>query len=182
MTTKDGSIPSKGSTAAWERHAELHREERRFAELRREEPARRARHDERRLAELRREEAARLALSLGGLPLAQDQSKISLLRTVHARLQEVDHDYEGHRVEAMNSLGQALGHLGSSAPPGVGAGLSLGNLPRTQSDGILRDAIVQLRIVEGQLDGSAGQCSAPRPGPASISQAIHHLAVALRTL
>jgi hypothetical protein len=83
-------------------------------------------------------------------------------------------------VEALRSLGQALHHLGSAAPPGVGAASSLGNLPQSQSDGILRDSIVKLRSVEGQLGGSAGRFSHHAEARASVAHAIHQLEVALR--
>jgi hypothetical protein len=160
-TRQDSSTLSKGSTAAQEKQAERSGEEHR-------------------LAERRRDEAARRARAQGTLPLAQDQGKISLLRMVHARLQEADHDYQGHRVEALHSLNQALHHLGSAAPPGLGGTLSLGNLPQQQSDGILRDAIVKLKSVESQLGGSANRFSHHAEARASVAHAIRQLDVALR--
>jgi hypothetical protein len=79
----------------------------------------------------------------------------------------------------MTSRGQALQHLGSSAPPDIGAGLSLGAKPQMQSDGIVRDVIAPLRIVESQLDGSAARAPHHAWAQASVSQAIHHLEGAL---
>jgi hypothetical protein len=69
MTRQGSSTLSKGSTAAQEKekHGERSREERR-------------------LAERRREEAARQVRAQGTLPLAQDQGRISMLRTVHTKL------------------------------------------------------------------------------------------------
>jgi hypothetical protein len=164
QTTSQGrSTLSKEATAAREEHAERSREERS--------------REERRLAERRREEAARAQRKL---PLAQDQAKISMLRLVQTKLKEADHDYRGQRVEAMQALGQALHHLGSAAPPGVGAGSSLGSLSQAQSDGILRDAIFKLKGVEGQLSGSAGNYAHHAEARASVARAIHHLETALR--
>ncbi len=44
-----------------------------------------------------------------------DHESISLLRAVHHKLHESDHDYDGHRHWALEHVGSALGHLGSSA-------------------------------------------------------------------
>ena len=131
-----------------------------------------------------RAEAKRRAIAGRGraqdrLPLAQDQAKISLLRTVHAKLQEADRDYDGHRVHAMHSLAQALHHLGSSPPSGMGTASSLGNLPQARSDGILRDALVKLRNVESQFGGTASNAPHHVQARSELTQAIHHLDIAL---
>jgi hypothetical protein len=39
-----------------------------------------------------------------------DQESISLLHAVYQKLHEADHDYDGHRLEAMRHTGAALGH------------------------------------------------------------------------
>ena len=70
-------------------------------------------------------------------PLARDQVSISLLKIVHKKLQEADHDYQGHRVKAMGHVSQALHHLGSSDPAGFGSGVSLGNLASISTEGFL---------------------------------------------
>ena len=145
------------------------------------------REEERRLAEHRHEEAraAQNRTRQRGV-LAQDQVKVSLLRNVHSKLQQADHDYDGNRVRAMESVSQAIHHLGATGPLGFGGGSSLagisgaGNLPQGQSDGILRDAIHNLRNVEGQLGTSGGGATHHAEARASVARAIHHLEVALR--
>ena len=111
-------------------------------------------------------EAARLAAARNSQThtrsvAAQDQAKVSMLRTVHTKLAEADHDYDGHRVQAMHSVRQALGHLGAPNPGGVGGGSSLGNLAQSQSDGLLRDSLLKLRALHGQLASGGGAASCP---------------------
>jgi hypothetical protein len=173
-----GSTPSVGSSAGQAKHDEHRREERRLEELRREMRLAEHRREMRRLEELRREERALLASFLARGVLASDQAKVSLLRTVHSRLLQADHDYNGHRVEALNSVGHALNLLGSATPPG-GGGMGLGNMPQAQSDGILRDAIGKLRTVQGQLGAPATTASHHALAQTSVGQAIDHLEAAL---
>ncbi len=179
-TKSTGSTQATGSTTGQEKHGELRHEERRLAELRHEERRlAELKHEERRLAELRREERILRERALARGVLAQDQAKVSLMRTVLSNLQRADHDYNGQREHAMNSLGQALNHLGSAVPPGVGASVGLGNMAQAQSDGILRDAVAKLRTVQSQLGGSASPAHHVL-ARASVGQAINHLEVALR--
>ncbi len=96
---------------------------------------------------------------------------------VHTKLQEADHDYNGQRVQALHRVNEALHILGGSAPPNVAAAASLGNLSQGQSDGILRDSIHKLRVVEGHLGSSAPHHHQAR---IAVGEAIHHLEVALR--
>jgi hypothetical protein len=172
-----GSTPSAGSSAEQAKHGEHRREERRLEELRHEMRLAEHRREMRRLEELRREERALLASFLARGVLASDQAKVSLLRTVHSRLLQADQDYNGHRVEAINSVGHALNVLGSPTPPGGGVGL--GNMPQAQSDGILRDAIIKLRTVQGQLGGTASTATYHDLARTSVGQAIDHLEAAL---
>jgi hypothetical protein len=169
---KGGSTQNAKSANAQEKRAEAAREEHRRAEAARE---------EHRLAERKREEARREAARKANADhrrvAAQDQSKVNLLLNVHSKLGQADHDYDGHRVHAMHSVGQAVHHLGSSAPMG---GSGPGNLPQSQSDGILRDALHNLRNVHGQLGGSGTNAPHHAQARASVSQAIHHLEIALR--
>jgi hypothetical protein len=159
---KGGSTQNAKSANAQEKRAEAAREERRLAEQKREE-ARRA--------------AARQANANNRRVAAQDQSKVNILLNVHSKLGQADHDYDGHRVHAMHSVGQAIHHLGSSAPMG---GSGPGNLSQGQSDGILRDALHNLRSVHSQLGGSGANAAHHAQARASVSQAIQHLEVALR--
>jgi hypothetical protein len=169
-TKNTGSTQATGSTTGQKEHGELKREEQRIADLM---------HEERRLAELRREERILRERALARGVLALDQAKVALLRTVLSNLQRADHDYGGHREQAMNSVGNALNLLGSAVPSGVGNSLSLGNMAQTQSDGILRNAMLHLRSVQSQLGGSASNAH-HLLARASVGHAINHLEVALR--
>jgi hypothetical protein len=159
---KGGSNQNAKSANAQEKRAAAAREEHRLAERKREEArraeARHANADDRQVA-------------------AQDQAKVNLLLNVHSKLGQADHDYAGNRVHAMHAVGQAIHHLGSSAPMG---GSGPGYLPQGQSDGILRDALHNLRGVHSQLGGSGTNAAHHAQARASVSQAIHHLEVALR--
>lgn len=143
-----------------------------------------AKHDKATADRQKREEAranARHADDRNRGTRAQDQVNVNHLLTVHARLREADHDYDGNRVRAMHSIGQAIHHLGGSAPMGLAGGMSgLGGLAQGQSDGILRDAISRLKNVESQLGGTAGGAPHHAQARTSIGEAIHHLEVALR--
>ena len=108
---------------------------------------------------VQRAENAKRDRAEGKHQLAQDQASVNLLRTAHTKLQEADHDYQGNRVRALHHVHQALQHLGSSAPMGVGSSVSLGNMPQAQSDGILRDSLQKLRTAESQL-GSRSNAAA----------------------
>jgi hypothetical protein len=132
-------------------------------------------------AEAERRAAARAAnaRNQNKLPLAQDQTKIAMLRNVHTNLQQADHDYDGQRVHAMHAVRQAIQHLGASAPAGnVGSGA--GSLAQGQSDQLLRQSLQHLRNVESQLAASGSGAAHHTQARASIGQAIHHLESALR--
>jgi hypothetical protein len=170
---KGGSTHNAKSANAQQKHAEAAHEEHRLAELKRE---------EHRLAELKREEARRAAARQANANnrrvLAQDQGKVNLLLTVHSKLRQADHDYAGNRVRAMELVGHAIHQLGSSAPMAIGSGL--GNLSQGQSDGILRDALHNLRAVHSQLGGTTGSAPHHAAARVSVAEAIQHLEVALR--
>jgi hypothetical protein len=181
------SNQAAGSSAGQEKHGEHGREERRLAEFRHEERRLAELHEERRLAELhheehrlaelRREERTLMANRLARGVLAQDQTKVSLLRLVHSRLVQADHDYNGHRMQAMNSVSHALNLLGSPTPPG--GGVALGNTPQAQSNGILRDSISKLRIVHSQLGATASNPGHHALARTSVGHAISQLEAGL---
>ena len=112
--------------------------------------------------------------------LASDQSSISLLRTVHARLREADHDYQGHRMRAMNHVASALEHLGSPAfNAEFGQSFGLGNLPQSKSDEILRNALVHLKTVENELTRGTNHAEHHGSARAKVAEAIGELHIAL---
>jgi hypothetical protein len=85
------------------------------------------------------------------LPLGMNQGIISHLRTAYARLQQADHDYQGHRARAANHVVNALRHLGAPSMPGSGINPGAGRMPQAQSDGLLRDALSRLNTAHNQL-------------------------------
>jgi hypothetical protein len=90
-------------------------------------------------------------LAANRLPWAADQGLISHLRTAHAKLQQADHDYQGHRARAVGHIVSALRHLGAGSLPLASIAPGTGQLPQAQSDSLLRDALSRLNTVEGQL-------------------------------
>ena len=127
-----------------------------------------------------RVETAKRNHATGQRPLTQDQASISLLRTVHGKLQEADHDYQGHRVQALHHVSEALQQLGSPAMAGLGYGPSLGNMPQAQSDGILRDSLLKLRMADSQLGSRSNAAAHHARARASLGHAIRELEIALR--
>jgi hypothetical protein len=100
---------------------------------------------------------ARTGRGIGGgvgmrrrLPGTMDQTVISHLRTAHSRLQQADHDYQGHRVRAANHVATALRHLGAPTT-GSATNPGAGRMPQAQSDGLLRDALLRLNTAQTQL-------------------------------
>jgi hypothetical protein len=105
-------------------------------------------------------------------------ASISLLRTVHLKLQTADHDYDGHRVRAMHHIGSALDHLGSSSPPTSGTSQTSGSLAQAQSDAILQDALSKLQIVHSQLSTN-GAIHQHAGAEGAVSSAMRELHIAL---
>jgi hypothetical protein len=112
--------------------------------------------------------------------LAMDQRSISLLRNVHAKLREADHDYQGHRMRAMDHVASALEHLGSPAfNSDFGHGYSAGNLPQAKSDEILRNALIHLKTAESELATGANRAAHHGNARAKVAEAIGELHIAL---
>jgi len=128
------------------------------------------------------------ALAVGSairLPLAQDQPSLSLLRTVHRKLQTADHDYDGHRVNAMHHISSAIHHLTSTAPyvgtsqTNVGTSPSSGSMPQSHSDAILRDALLKLNTVENHLSGITSLAAHHANARTAVAASIQELHTAL---
>ena len=103
--------------------------------------------------------------------------KASLCCTAaHQKLHEADHDYGGHRIEAMRHVGAALGHLGSSAPGDIRSGRD--NMPQQRSDAILREARTKLQTIGSRLgSGTAKARMMARWG--AVERAMHEIDQAL---
>ncbi|HZW34140.1 MAG TPA: hypothetical protein VFF52_25675 [Isosphaeraceae bacterium] len=99
------------------------------------------------------------------LPGAMNQGVINHLRMAYSRLQQADHDYQGHRARAASHVVNALRHLGASTMSGSGINPGAGRMPQAQSDGLLRDALFRLNTAQSEL-GSRGNMAAAHHGSA----------------
>ena len=115
-------------------------------------------------------------VATGGGP---DHESIALLRAAHQRLHQADHDYAGHRIRAMEHVGSALGHLGSSAQAGVRSGTGRGTMPQPVSDAHLREARGHLEMIRNRI--AAGPAAAKGHGAArgAVEAAIREIDIAL---
>ncbi len=124
---------------------------------------------------------------------------VSSLHSVVASLQQADHDYNGHRMKAIQHLDHAIRTLqpGSAGTRiGVGAGGSHNNLagigsngrgagnngpriPQAQSDAHLRQAHEQLLAVESQMFGGGNMAAHHQQAHTHVQRAIQELNVAL---
>jgi hypothetical protein len=113
-------------------------------------------------------------------PLATDQASIGLLHTALRKMREADHDYAGHRVEAMRHAARALEHLGGSHAFDGQVRSSAGNLPQAQSDRLLREAEGHLRFVESSLSSRTNSLEHHHNARTSVGEAMRELRIALR--
>jgi hypothetical protein len=128
-----------------------------------------------------RREAARKAQTNTRLPLAADQGAIGHLRTAHNKLREADHDYAGHRVRAMEHVSAAIRSLHPTLDQGSFGGFGIGNMPQSQSDQILRDAMVKLQIAQSSLPSGTNRAAHHESAHRSVTEAIRELHLALNT-
>jgi hypothetical protein len=122
---------------------------------------------------------AREAIVTPVLPLTIDRPVISHLLTAHGMLRQADHDYDGHRVQAMHHIVAALDHLGfrSSSPMTYGDGL--GNMAQAESDSLLRNSVVKLNIAEQSLGTGTRSAVHHHNARASVAEAIQEVHIAL---
>jgi hypothetical protein len=109
-----------------------------------------------------------------------DPGIISLLRTSHTQLEKADHDYAGHRVNAMRHIASAVQDLGSTTPLNSISLVSTGSLAQAQSNGILRDALVHLRYTESSLATGTNRTEHHHQARTAVAHAIRELETALR--
>ncbi len=112
--------------------------------------------------------------------LASDQSTISLLKNAEMKLRRADHDYAGHRVQAIRHVAHALNHMTGSYPFNESGVYGTGNLPQGQSDGLLREAEGHLRTIENTLRTRTNSLEHHQNARASVADAIRELHAALR--
>ena len=138
-TPKSAKKDQKKQDSAQAKH-----EAKKKAEHREKKVAKAEKHKSKKEAEHKEKKVARKAA--GG----HDPESVSLLHAAHQALHRADGDYGGHRVRSMGHIGAALGHLGSSAPGGVGGG----RLPQGMSDNLLREARMKLDVARARLGAS----------------------------
>ena len=114
-------------------------------------------------------------------------TQVAELNTTIKLLQAADHDYQGHRAQAIHDIHQAIhalhptaNHNKSSAPGGkvtgknvTAKGQGANKEPQAVSDAQLKQAIAQLNTVQGQLK------AAPPAALHSVQAAVKQLQVAL---
>ena len=112
---------------------------------------------------------------------------VSSLHSVVGHLQRAEHDYDGHRVQAIHQLGQAIHTL----QPGTGTGTSRrtgaaggSKMSQAESDNHLRQAHQELLALEFRMSAvatGAGAQAHHRQAHAHVQQALQHLNAALTT-
>jgi hypothetical protein len=118
-------------------------------------------------------------------------TQIGELRAARALLEQADHDYNGHRAEAVELVSAAIhalrpprangAHAGSHAHTGAAknvAAAKAGNtLPQAASDAMLKQAMGQIAIVQAQLAGAGA--AAPTGVGTNLQKAVQELKTAL---
>jgi len=126
-----------------------------------------------------RKNEPRQAMAANRLSLAAEQRVISLLHAAHTKLRGADHDYDGHRVRAMEHVASALHHLGYSSIGSANIAPGAGNLPQGQSDTMLREALSHLRATETSLGSATNSAARHRNARTSVGEAMRELETAL---
>jgi hypothetical protein len=143
-----------------------------------------------------------------GRSQGNNRAIVGRLRSVHATLARLDHDYQGHRVRAMHSISMAIRQLthrsmvyrGVGFAPrmnmnnalamgarrgGLGAANGLGarrgqRMPQAQSDAIMSQALRNLQGINMQLSSQGFHNMGHARARGHVQRAVQHLAVALR--
>ncbi|MDR3638265.1 MAG: hypothetical protein P4L84_30965 [Isosphaeraceae bacterium] len=135
--------------------------------------------------------------SYGSNPYAR--AILSRLRSAHAALARADHDYQGHRVQAMHAVRAAIRQIGHSSSrrygmSATGAGMFQGvanrnnlrgarrnqvrRLSQAQSDALMRRAGQTLQLV-GTHMASQGGTSRMARAYGYVNRALQHVSIAL---
>jgi hypothetical protein len=103
---------------------------------------------------------------------------IADLRAAIATLKQADHDYKGHRVNAIHEIHKAVKALVPGKHPRPKIPEGSGNLPQDVSDGLLTKARDSLKTIQTQLNtaGPGNRAAAI----AAIQNAISELDTALK--
>jgi hypothetical protein len=133
---------------------------------------------------------------------------VGRLRSVHASLARLDHDYQGHRVRAMHSISMAIRQLshrsmvysgtgfsgGMNNGRGMGTGMGMGRMgmnrgaggrggqrmSQAQSDARMSQALRALQGIGMQLNSQGSSTMGQGRASGHVQYAVHELSVALR--
>jgi hypothetical protein len=122
---------------------------------------------------------SRKAVAASKRPLATDQAAISMLKTAHMKLSKADHDYAGHRVQAMRHVARSLDHLTGSFLFNEHAVSGAGNLAQAESDRLVREAEGHLTFIENTLRARTNSLEHHQSARTSVAEAIRELRIAL---
>ena len=122
---------------------------------------------------------SRKAIAASKRPLATDQAAISMLKTAQMKLSKADHDYAGHRVQAMRHVAHALDHLTGSFLFDEHAVSGFGNLAQAESDRLVREAEGHLNFIENTLRARTNSLEHHQSARTSVAEAIRELRIAL---
>jgi hypothetical protein len=122
---------------------------------------------------------SRKAIAASKRPLATDQAAISMLKTAQMKLSKADHDYAGHRVQAMRHVAHALDHMTGSFLFDEHAVSGFGNVAQAESDRLVREAEGHLNIIENTLRARTNSLEHHQSARTSVAEAIRELRIAL---
>ncbi len=138
-----------------------------------------------------------------GRSQGNNRAVVARLRSVHASLARIDHDYQGHRVRAMHAVSMAIrqlshrsmGYAGSGFSSGMNNGRAMGMrqggggingggrrrqpMSQAQSDARMSQDLRTLQGINMQLGSQGNYNSGHGRASGHIQHAIHELNVAL---
>jgi hypothetical protein len=107
-------------------------------------------------------------------------AQVAELKAARSLLEKADHDYQGHRAQAVHEIGVAIHALqGSHQHHAMHKSTGGNNESQAASDAQLRQALKKMKTVESQLQGgSSGGHTAK--AAAAVKKAIQELETALK--
>jgi len=103
-------------------------------------------------------------------------AEVKELHEIKLLLERADHDYKGHRAEAVKQITAAI-HALHGGHKHHGPGVKGGGEPQALSDAQLRESIKALSVVLAQLGNAPGAPAAK--GAVHVANAIKQLEIAL---
>jgi hypothetical protein len=129
-----------------------------------------------------------------GRSQANNRVIVGRLRSVHASLARLDHDYKGHRVRSMHAIAMAIRQLshGSRAYRGMGSSARMNNglamrggrgnvmrMSQAQSDARMGQALRNLQGIHMQLASQGRYSTGHARARGHVQRAMHELSTAL---